>query len=730
MLNADVLKALYEVADKNAAIEAYIAKFVKTMMSDSDLVKQVMGATGHATLDDVLACVKADHGSYCAGVKSRYAEELTSAIGSYKPMLEKAVASVDQLRTVVEGVDQLKWVIANVNSLKLAVSSATSLCYLLGLPETLSAAMVENDTLSGILCMNARCLIGTGIGGHPSESGHDSIYQGIISSYENEYTAEDETLQNLIDAMDLVKYLVTEYYDDAYAYGYNYALENGYITIAQNGIAIAIDAINGIVLPEEITEESKANIYAELKAVVATLEELKVALGGQAATVDGLIETVMALEDDLYTHLMNLETFALQAGSNIYELVYLPQKAIIEEQVILAVRMAAEAMLRETYAQLVAKITEIYGIALDVNATVEEIIAAVRDHLAHITAGEVIFGNDFFYLAITDGNDGYADLVAAALGLTEEQYKKVIMEEVTAADMAQANFITVGYSGVNALNFAVEQMLGVANEYVEYVDGFVQAVDTKLETNFPKVMEMVGIDIYDTVMEVVETEAGAYLALVEGKEVAEMNWAALVGEENVAYVEAVLEELRAVLVSEGITETISYSINVVEMANQIIAENTDNLVKLNEEELYAALGEHAVFEIEVSVVDLAVFAAESALYEFISYNVEYYNTMKAITAAHSIIIFHLFVPLDRLMTPVIRPALFRLLQIPLFIEISNRFTSQFATWKSSISRDLRQHLLLIAIEFYLSRPSTHVNRSPNLRMIKLLLDLMNFLLGC
>ena len=42
---------------------------------------------------------------------------------------------------------------------------------------------------------------------------------------------------------------------------------------------------------------------------------------GNVKDVEGLVKTVLALEDDLYIHLNNLQAFAQQAGKNIYEMV-------------------------------------------------------------------------------------------------------------------------------------------------------------------------------------------------------------------------------------------------------------------------------------------------------------------------------------------------------------------------------------------------------------------------
>ncbi|MBR5260103.1 MAG: S-layer homology domain-containing protein [Eggerthellaceae bacterium] len=80
-------------------------------------------------------------------------------------------------------------------------SGAGSLGYLLGLPQTMSDMMYEDSVLRGILAMNARVKIGTGIGGHPAQSGHDTLYAEILDAYESGYTPEEETDKNLTEAM-------------------------------------------------------------------------------------------------------------------------------------------------------------------------------------------------------------------------------------------------------------------------------------------------------------------------------------------------------------------------------------------------------------------------------------------------------------------------------------------------------------------------------------------------
>jgi hypothetical protein len=125
-----------------------------------------------------------------------------------------------------------------------------------------------------------------------------NIIKIIYETLEEYGIISEEIIENaLLDAIDYLKAHAPEYYAEAYAY----AVANGYIDIAIDAIDTAIAAIKTIDLSNtQITPESQANIATELAAVIATLEEIKAALvNGDAETLDDLIKTVMALEDDL-----------------------------------------------------------------------------------------------------------------------------------------------------------------------------------------------------------------------------------------------------------------------------------------------------------------------------------------------------------------------------------------------------------------------------------------------
>lgn len=66
----------------------------------------------------------------------------------------------------------------------LKASTLESLCSLLALPSTLSYELNANEKLQGALTMNARCLVGTGAGAHPSTDGHEALYSAIEKAFD------------------------------------------------------------------------------------------------------------------------------------------------------------------------------------------------------------------------------------------------------------------------------------------------------------------------------------------------------------------------------------------------------------------------------------------------------------------------------------------------------------------------------------------------------------------
>ncbi len=209
-----------------------------------------------------------------------------------------------------------------------------------GIYKTLAAqAGLPEGFVNTVAAMGIRTGIGNSFYGHPNGNGQIQLKDTIIAALENETSGKELALKEAID-------LIVRYYDDAYAFGYAYADNNGYIDEAVVAIDEAIKAIESIdVSGTEMTDAFKAKLEAELKATVETLKELKAVLESDSAKdVAGLADAVLALEDDLFTHLNNIAALLTQAGVDVNNLVIIPAiEAAIEYTKTVVIPAAKEA---------------------------------------------------------------------------------------------------------------------------------------------------------------------------------------------------------------------------------------------------------------------------------------------------------------------------------------------------------------------------------------------------
>lgn len=70
------------------------------------------------------------------------------------------------------------------------IESTSTLAYLLSIPNSMGYALYSDSNLQGALCMNARCVLGTGAGAHPSVGGHHSLYESILGTFNQSITYE------------------------------------------------------------------------------------------------------------------------------------------------------------------------------------------------------------------------------------------------------------------------------------------------------------------------------------------------------------------------------------------------------------------------------------------------------------------------------------------------------------------------------------------------------------
>ena len=125
-------------------------------------------------------------------------DNVDNAVETARDTLEQDAAELQQ--QVREQVDGL------VDAIRNALPQMDNLCLALNLPETLSDAMLADETVAGLLSMYGRCMLANGVGCHPSAGGHEDLFRAVKYAYVNGYTTQDE----IIDKIDFInKYILS-----------------------------------------------------------------------------------------------------------------------------------------------------------------------------------------------------------------------------------------------------------------------------------------------------------------------------------------------------------------------------------------------------------------------------------------------------------------------------------------------------------------------------------------
>lgn len=257
-----------------------------------------------------------------------------------------------------------------------------------------------------------------------------------LSVFAHEDNEDTNLVENLKAPLEHAYDFVLENYDDAYAYAYGIVDAKGYVDVALDAFGVAFDALNTAideVNAADLSDELKADVLVELEAAKATLAEVEGALdAGDLGTVNGLVASVFALENDLYTHLENakvvLDQAAVDATPYVEEAIANLEVAIEEaknELTVLASELlvAAEEFAYATVDYILTNLDDIYysipGVAADVFETVLE-MAIVVD----VFVGDLVEDTVEFVLAT------YAEVyeVATYLYNNPEEVKAFILE--------------------------------------------------------------------------------------------------------------------------------------------------------------------------------------------------------------------------------------------------------------------------------------------------------------
>ena len=379
-------------------------------------------------------------------------------------------------------------------------------------------------------------------------------------------------------------------------------------------IADAQNKINAIIAQAEaqlaILNEKLMNAVDEAKAAIeAEIARVKAELEAEIAKINAAVEAEIAkIQAAVEAEIAKINAAIEAEIAKINAMVEAIKTGI--ENSILETEAMINAILAEANESIKQFILETYN-ALNV---------AIADALT----GEYVVSEDSYYVAI-GGDTAYADILASYIGIdSEESVVTNTWDDISLIDLLKADLITIGYTENDVNAFAKKQILGFVADYLNFdlkpsVNAYVEKAFTEFFAQCKPAPSTETINEFMTSLNVmlngaIESFSYEYLG---GATKAEMDWAELVGEENLAYVEAIRAKMKEEIVKAGVPEVITYEVPVLDLffANMdMFGEMSEYLSGFDAEEIRAMFGENATYTIEIPAADALVFVAESYLY--------------------------------------------------------------------------------------------------------------------
>lgn len=218
--------------------------------------------------------------------------------------------------------------------------------------------------------------------------------------------------------------------------------------------------------------------------------------------------------------------------------------------------------------------------------------------------------NDSYYVAIGNGENGYAELYADMLSLSDERFNVMSWDSIEYDEIDKADLVSVGFSEGEILASSIDNMLAFIGEYIstDARDAFAAYLSSIIDG--APILSAMGLD--EIALTKVNEKIDEILAsdMFAGKTMAEFDWASIVGEENLPMVDAVRTEIKNAVVNFVGSETYTFEIDVVGLIAQAVP-------LLDADLIYALLGDKAIFAIDIPVVDGLLYALESYVYAYV-----------------------------------------------------------------------------------------------------------------
>jgi len=386
-----------------------------------------------------------------------------------------------------------------VSSLQSAADNVSTLCLMLALPKTLSDAMVgsedgtvpSNEIVSGLLCMNARTIIGTGIGCHPSTAGHYEEFEAIKLAYDADYTSQKQTFVNVVEALNFAYDFIMENYEEIYAKAWEIADKYGYIAEANYYLDEAANVIGGLNVDANITTELKAELAALKSDVLSDITALKAIVNSPVHA--GAASNFWVLMNELSSDLTSLQNVAKQAGIDGYDQL-LVLHAQIMKQLDTAYKEACKQIctqLGKAYDMIVAEIKRVGGQMIEeyLGQNPDELIESIKIYGQQAEAFLKYWGRYAELLLGPTWNEYGEDITA----FVEENLAKLLETLKAEAEELGSDAVEALVAYIEELQI-VENFTAIANELkngsiplaqktLDELEGIVRDLDGKLTTN-------------------------------------------------------------------------------------------------------------------------------------------------------------------------------------------------------------------------------------------------------
>ena len=501
-----------------------------------------------------------------------------------------------------------------------AMANAQTLASLEVIPAAMKEEISQIGFVNALLALYGRLKLAWGLSAHPSAAGHDTLAQSLIEAYENEYTAKEETIENI----ETIIGLIVKYYDEAYEYGYRFVDGRGYTDKAVSLIDRALNRIDRVDLSDNrMTDEFERKLQAELDAMSATLEEIRdVIANDKAKDVPGLIASVRALKDDVKTHLKNIYALCKQVG---IDFINLPEvQAAIEaiETLICKVRTAICDYIIPFAQKVIFNAEEIIPVIVDaimrdVNDLLAELQKNIEDRIYATTNGNYELTEDSVYVAI--GSSGYSVELANLLNLNRDgKFMQFGINDDYLDAIAKADLITIKVNNGEFYQFAFTQIMGTIASILRSNEDIMGCYNDPLLTD------------------AVRSALATYGITLEAQAI-ELEWDNYLTEDQMALLDKFLAKVKEQVLESGVPEEINYDI-------------TPEIVEILREEglMLPGVSVH-VQPLVIPAADLVVYAVENLLYSYVQFmerTTRLISDIREVAPNASVVITHVANPLD------------------------------------------------------------------------------------